>query len=264
MIRFHKLLPAMAALGVAALLAAPTPARAAYSVEVFDDGVLQGGITIVPIGNTLVFFGTTTHFSLTSGTGQSNNPGTPGGSNLQLSNNETITSTFGAAGGTHTLRIVLSQTGFLAPVGSPLMLSSSGGGSIGYVMGATPGASDTVKSTYQGYLDNTDTLFGEPGGAGTPLQTASATRTTVGTTPLVYSPGSAVNIVPGGTPFSMTDDLSFTFTLAAGSGQDTANASLTTTANPIVPAPGGLALALAALLPSLGVGGWLRRRRNPA
>jgi len=124
-------------------------------------------------------------------------------------------------------------------------------------------ASDTVASTYQGFLDNTNTPFGQPVAGSTPLQSASATRTSPGTSPLVYTPGTSTNLVPGGTPFSMTEVLSYTFTLAAGSGQASANTSASTTANPVAtPAPAGVVLALAGL-PILGMGAWLRRRRQP-
>jgi len=264
MIRLRKMLPFAAVLLGAVLMGAPTPAHAAFSVRVYDDGVLQGGITVIPIGNNLIFFGSTTHFALTSGNGSSNNPGTPANANLALSNNETITSTFGTTGGTHSLRIEISQDGFLAPTSGALNLSSSGGGSIGYVSGTTPGATTTVTSTYQGFLDNTNALFGQPGAGSTPLQTATATRTTPGTAPLVYSPPVATNIVPGGTPFSITDVLQFTFTLSPGSGEDTANASFTTNAFPAaVPAPPGLVLALSSF-PFLGIGSWLLRRRRAA
>src|SRR5689334_22547656 len=95
------------------------PAHADYSVQVFDDGVLQGGIAVIVVGNSLVFTGSTTHFSIINGSGTSNNPGVQS-SNLALSSNEQVNSTFGAIGGSHTLQVVLSQTGFTAPTGNPL------------------------------------------------------------------------------------------------------------------------------------------------
>jgi len=242
----------MAILMGIAILGAPGQANAAYAVQVFDDGILQGGITTGGAGNSLVFFGSTTHFSISNGSGLSNNPGTQGGSNLDLSSNEQVSTTFGVAGGTHTIQIVLSQTDWGAPTGTPLALSSSAGGSIGYVAGTNGLATDSVTATYQGFLDNTNALFGQPGAGATPIQNASASLGSPGTAPLVFSPGTSINYtVPGGTPFSLTDVLTFTFALSAGSGQDTANFSGSTVA--AVPAPAGLVLA-AAGLPFLGVG----------
>jgi len=259
MLRVLKLLPRAAVLLAGAmLLATPPPAQASFQVRVYDDGVLQGGITAIGSGNNLVFFGTTTHFSLTNGSGLSNNPGSPGGSNLALNNTSQVSTTFGATGGTHTIRIELTQDGWLAPTSNPLALSSSGGGSISNV---SPGTT-SVTSHYQGFLDNTNTLFGQPGAGSTPLQTASATQTGVGTSSLVFSPATAMNNVPGGTPFSMTEVLDFVFTLSAGSGQSTANVSASTAAI-ATPAPAGVVLALTGV-PFLGVGAWFRRRRLTA
>lgn len=261
MIRLRKFLPLVAVLLVGAgILGESNRAQAGYTVRVYDDGVLQGGITVFSVGNSLVFLGNTTHFSITNGSGLSNNPGTGPSSNLDLSSSEQIMTTFGASGGTHTIRIEISQTDWLAPNGSPLNLSSSAGGSMGYQQGSTIGATDTVTATYQGFLDNTNTLFGQPVAGSTAVQTASASLSSLGTAPLVFSPGTSVNnTVPGGTPFSMTDVLEFRFALAAGSGQTTANVSASTVAS--VPGPAGVVLVIAGL-PVLGMGTWLRRRRQ--
>jgi len=258
--RFRRFLPLVAVLIGTVAFGAPNQAQAAYNVKVFDDGVLQGGITVIPVGNSLVFFGSTTHFSISNGSGLSNNPGTQGGSNLDLSSNEQINTTFGATGGAHTIRIELSQDFWTAPTGTPLSLSSSAGGSFAYLQGTNLSATEAVTATYQGFLDNTNTLFGQPGAGSTPVQTASASRTTAGTTSLVFGPATSTNnLVPGGTPFSITDVLTFTFTLDAGSGQATANVSASTVAS--VPAPAGLALLVAGL-PFVGIGTWLRRRQQ--
>jgi len=241
------------------------PSDAAFTVQVYDDGVLQGGILVIPLGaNSILFGGTTTHFSIANGSALSNNPGTQGGSNLGLSGTGgQVTTLFGATGGNHTLRIVVSQDGFTAPTGSPLTLSASGGGSIAMVNNNNNDPSSLgVSSAFQAFLDNTNTLFGQPGPGATPLQTASASLTTPGTAPLVYSPAVAANPnVPGGTPFALTSNLFFDVTLSPNSGQDSFNSSFSVTA--VVPAPAGLVLALTGL-PVLGIGGWIRRRRQTA
>jgi hypothetical protein len=275
MLRIRKFVPVVALLACATIFGAPTQANASYTVSVYDDGVLQSGIGVLVSGSSLVFTGSTTHFSITNGSGTSNNPGTQGGSNLALSSNEQISTQFGAAGGSHTITIVVSQNGWTAPGGTSLVLSSSAGGSFDYLTGTltyltgTPTTANTqsVSATYQGFLDNTNTIYPggaaltTPGGASTPIQTTgTVSRTSPGTSSLVFTPGTSINpSVPGGTPFTLTDVLSFTFTVGPGSGQTTANVSASTTVTS-VPAPAGLVLALTSV-PVLGIGAWLRRRR---
>jgi hypothetical protein len=257
-----------AALAVVSLLSSVRSAEAAYAIQIYDDGNLefQGGTGVASIGtgfviagipsaNSLTFSATTTHFSISNGSGLSNNPGTQGASNLDLSSNEQITTTFGTSGGLHTIKIVLTQTDWQAPTGTPLTLSSSAGGSVG----ALSTGSATVSATYQGFLDNTNTAFGQPVAGSTPIQNASASAAGSTTTPLVFTPGtSGNNNVPGGTPFSITDVLEFTFDVTPSSGQVSANVSASTVAS--VPAPAGLVLALTGI-PVLGIGSWLRRRQ---
>lgn len=262
MIGFRKLPLLGAVLAGIAILASPClQARADFEVQVYDDGVLQTGIFAVANNNGLLFYGSTTNFSISSGIGTSNNPGSQGGSNLNLASSEQISTKFGTTGGTHTIQIVLSENDWTAPTGTPLNLTSSAGGSFGYVAGATPGATDSVAATYQGFLDNTNTLFGMPVGGSTSLETASASLNSAGTASLVFNPPSTTSQVPGGVPFSITDVLTFKFTLAAGSGQDTAQVSASTVAS--LPEPASMMAALTAV-PFLALGAWLRRRKQVA
>src|SRR5205085_2520500 len=100
--------------------------------------------------------------------------------------------------------------GWLAPTGNPLVLSNSAGGSIG-----STGNTISVAATNQGFLDNSNTLAtnNAPGGASTPLQSASASLGGTGTAFLNYNPGTGVNPnVPGGTPFTLTQKFKFTVT----------------------------------------------------
>jgi hypothetical protein len=261
--RFHKKLSAIiAALVGTAMLAAPSPARAAFSVRVYDDGVLQPGVFFGGSNNSLVYSGSTTHFDITNGSALSNWSGLQSGSTMSLGNNTSITPTFFPVGpSTHTIRIELSEDGWLAPTGNLLALSSSAGGSMAVTSTTTDAQS--VTSTYQGFLDNTNTLFGKPGGASTPVQNASATLNGTGTAPLNYNPGTSTNdTAPGGTPFSLTEVLEFTFTLNPGFDSVGATASDSTSVRPsAVPAPAGIILALSGT-PVLGIGAWFRRRRT--
>jgi len=265
MLRSKKWMAVAVVLMGAIVFGSPTQARAAFTVNVYEDGTLVTGGSVVPIDSQNILYAFTSansnlqFFNVTSGSGTSNNPGTQGGSNLDLANNTKITTNFGAAGGTHTIRIELTQDGWNAPTGTPLTLSSSAGGSTAYLGGTNPSATQTITATYQGFLDNTNALFGKPAAGSTPIQTASTTQSAVGTKSLVFSPATSSSLVPGGTPFSMTDVLEFTFTLSAGSGQASANVSASTVAS--VPAPAGVVLALTGL-PILGIGNWLRRRRT--
>src|SRR5437762_11166649 len=99
MIRLCRFLPLVAGVVCAALLGAPTPARADFAVRVIDDGVTfndtnHGGSIFAFVSGgpgswSLIFAGTTTHFSLTNGSAMGNNPGTQGGSNLKFATQET-------------------------------------------------------------------------------------------------------------------------------------------------------------------------------
>jgi len=267
--RFRKYLPGLvAALIGAATLAAPSQARAAFTVAVYDDNVLQGGVTATVVNNHLVLFGgSTTHFDISGGQGTSNNPGIPTGASLNLATNEEVLTSgnFFVGGNTHTLKIVISEDGYTAPTGTPLLLSSStAGGSLG-----DTGGSISVTANNQSFLDNaignaaygTPAAFVTPAGVGTGVATGTASLTGSGTAPLNLNPGTVTGVITsGGVPFTLTNVVTFSFTLSAGSS---GNAGLSTSTVATAPAPAGLVLALTGL-PVVGVGSWLRRRRATA
>jgi len=202
--------------------------------------------------------------SIANGSALSNNPGTQGGSNLNLSSaGGQIGTSFGTTGGSHTITIEISETGWFAPVGNPLTLSaSSSGASIAYVAGTNPFAVETVQASYQSFLDNTNALFGTPGSGATGVLSGSASLSSAGTTTAAFNPGTTVVLVPGvtaGNPFSLTSVSTFSFTLGAGSGQDSASISGSTVVS--TPVPAGVVLAFTGL-PVLGFGAWFRRRRK--
>jgi len=258
-----------AVVAAAVLIGSGSSANAAYQVRFIEDGgtvyndINHGGtIGVIILGNSLTFAGTTTFFSVANGSALSNNPGTQGGANLNMSGSGgQVTTTFGASGGHHTLQIIISQDGWNRPVGTPLTLSASGGGSIAFVAADPPAPGTmTVAASFNGFLDNTNALLGMPVAGMTPTQNASASLSNTGTAPLVYTPGTSVNpSVPGGVPFSMTSSILYDVTLTGAGGQHSFNSSFNLTA--AVPAPAGVVLALTGL-PVLGIGGWIRRRRQ--
>jgi hypothetical protein len=137
------------------------------------------------------------------------------------------------------------------------LLSSSAGGSI-----SSGGTAETVTATNQGFIDNSNLLPGlSPGGTSTPLANASATLGGTGTATLLYNPSPGTAVAPGGVPFALSEVFTYTFAAGTYTGGGTADVSGSVSVTP-VPAPAGFMLALAGL-PCLGIGAWLRRRRQP-
>jgi len=265
MTRLRNLLPLVVA-AAAAILGPSNPAQAGYAVRVYDDSTLafeaiNGVVTVgtgssTVIGNSLTFTTSTTNFSITNGSGLSNNPGNQKFTTFGLNGGAQVSANFGS--GSHSVEIQISQSDFTAPVGTPVTLATAGGGS-GYTASQV-GNSVTVVG--EGFLDNTNGLFGVPGVGGSGTTTATNTAAVVTGLPSAFNfSGTAVNYgVPGisaGQKFSMTNDVKMSFTLGSGSQDDLVGVSLTTIAS--VPAPAGLGLALAGI-PCLGFGTWLRRR----
>lgn len=252
MLRIRKFL-SVAALLVGAALLAPMQARATYEISVFVNGVNQN-VTTSGTANSFFFIGTVDNVINLQITSATNWSGSPSGGLMTDTTNALATFTGNFTG---TITVVISENSWTAPASSPLLLSSSAGGSIGETGGTL-----SVTGTNQGFFDNTNTLATSmtPGGSSTPKATASNSLTSSGTAPLVYNPSPGSNVIVGGTPFAMTQVFSFT---ASGSGAvsgDSANVSGSVTVAP-VPVPPGFMLALTSL-PALGVGAWFRRRRQ--
>jgi len=233
------------------------PTQAAFAITVYVDGTNQNVTTLGTANNFGLGFGiSVTDFSNIQVGSLTNFPGTNPNANESNTTNGQVTTAFGTSGGTHTITFVISESNWSAPTSIALGLSTTGGGSIGGGLGGT------INATNQGFLTPNDILVdtsATPGGAPTPKQTASALSPLTGTNSLVYTPTPATSVVPGGTPFTMTEVISYTFTVAAGSGQITGDFSGSVNASP-VPAPAGILLAITGL--PVGIGTWLRRRRQ--
>ena len=193
-----------------------------FAVQVFDDGVPVTGTTTTS-GNLLLFIGSSADFNSTLVLGSTNSPGNPTGALIQMGPNSIVQAT---TTGTHTLTVELTSTDFSEPTGSPLLLSSSGGGE--YV------GNGSVVATYQAYLDPNDAAFGQPSGNGTPVLTATASgpsNSLIYTTPTDPSnPGTATTTVNQPNPlFSLTGVAVFTINAAGG---DVVNLGATTTVAP--------------------------------
>jgi len=251
-----------AALAGIAMAGLALPARASFEVLVFINGsatTVSGGL-----GNTGTNGSTATDFYSigTAGafnvniTSLTNFPGSPSsGLESNTSNNQiTLGTTLATA---TTITIVVSENGWTAPASAPLLLSSSDGGSIGSAGGAL-----SVSATNQGFVETPGLTLPStttPGGVSTTLANASASLAGAGTNTLTYSPSPSTALAPGGVPFALTEVFSFTFAAGAAAG-DTADVSGSVSVAP-VPAPAGILLALTGF-PALGVGAWLRRRRQ--
>jgi hypothetical protein len=265
-----------AAVAVVSLLSSVRSAEAAYAITVYVDGfatTLASSPSNVPAANKVfgavgipVGDGTVAGADLftVSITAQSlGYPGNQAGALMSNTFNTGITTNFGPGGDTHTIAIVISQSGWTSPPGNPLTLSLSGSGSIGNVDDPlNPGRTVSVTTTNQGFLtplsSGPETSL-TPAGGSTTLAQALASITGTGTNNNVpFTPDPALASVPGGTPFTLTEVLSFTVT-TDGANQGSAGFSGTLTAT--APAPAGLVLALAGL-PTLGLGAWIRRRRQ--
>jgi len=237
MLRIRNFLPlAAAALVGAAVLGAPTRADAAFSIRYAVDG---GGFTTVADG------------------GVGDTDGLVNGS---------ITTTVPGVGGIPTAVVTASGSTFLSPLLTLMDVQFNGvvGAHDIVVQGsltdiATAPAPQTLTNLVTGnslpagatlrvetWIDDNNGLFATSG-AGIVVDTGSLTP-----------PAAFTQVFTATPPYSITSELHIVTTLPATSVLVDSNNSITA-----APAPGGLALVLAAA-PTLGLGAWFRRRRAPA
>jgi len=173
MYRFRKFLTLAAVLLVgAAVLGAPTQARADFKLYLQETGVNSGLATVVASGSdfgSIIFDGTYGDFKVSFFGATSEN--TTALSDIMSSTtkveNANLLST-----GAHTLKLYVSQTNFSLPVGTPLAVES---GMSSTITTGTLG----LTGIYQGFADNGNALLGM--GFTTGSQTAVLTGSTADT-----------------------------------------------------------------------------------
>jgi len=156
---------------------------------------------------------------------------------------ESTTSVVNNTGSTHTLHLWVSANDYTLPVGSPLVVESSLGGSVDQ-------GTLTLTNIFQAYADKNNNLL--PFGTSiTDFTNGSQSATMNGTS---FDTGSAAGL------FTRTGDYSLTsvtnFELSGGS---TANFSSHVNVTAVVPEPATVVLALIAL-PVVGAYSWRRRK----
>ncbi len=230
-----------ALLGAAALLAAPSQARADLIISLQEAGVNGGAITT--FASTATDFssvsktGTYGDFTVTIFGGSSDNAATMSdilSSTTSVQNSNLLTS------GEHTLVLYVTQTNYTLPTGPKLNVQSSLGGSINQgTLGLT--------GVFQAYADKNNNANGTGDFSNGP-QNANQTGSS-------YDTGSANGLFTRGSgSYSLTSVI--TFDLSAGGKANFSSQENVTQA----PAPAAVVLALVGM-PFLGVGAWWRRRK---
>jgi hypothetical protein len=222
----------------AAILGAPASARASLNIYLQEAGVNGGAIHLVATAadfTAVSFSGTYGDFTVSIFGGSSDNDASL--SDLLSS----TTSVKNNAGASKTLKLYVSQNNYTLPAGSPLNVESGLGGSVN--SGAL-----TLTSIFQAFADKNNNLLGMGDFTNGP-QTATPSGST-------FSTGSANGLFTRTGDFSLTSQVNFTL-----SGGGKANYSDHENVTAVVPAPGGVVLALTGL-PVLSISAWLMRRRN--
>jgi hypothetical protein len=239
MFRFTKWLPVIVGLAVAVTLAATAPARA----EIVIDYSLDGGTTILQAAssstNTVTFSGALGGYTIGVSAGVTNAGGTPTLAFVNSTNNTIMGSN--TSNPNDGLILYVSADGFTSPGSPPPALLSTGSSA------NTAPNSSAVTVTYAGYvgtslLDNSVAVVG-PGTYTAPGNAGSGSGTDLST--LFNAPSS----------YTLTDVLS----ISAGSVNIAGlngNVDVTPT-----PEPATMMAAFTAL-PFLGIGTWLRRRKQ--
>lgn len=227
-----------------AMFGALNSANAAFKVEFQDQTGAVVTITAIdnvlndlnPNPNIIRFVGQVGDFSIDATVATTNSPGTGVLASVGMSSGSVINT----AATTQVLQIFTTSTDFIAP-SPPVTVNSSGSITVN---GLSPG---NVNMDFTSYIDGSNAEFG------TAIATATITNNAApGTSASGNAPSLKVNVL--GSPYSVSNKAVYTF---GGSGF-VDGSSGTTNVRPVVPGPGGLALALAGM-PFFGMA-WLRRR----
>lgn len=223
------------------------------------DGGSPNAINTINVGGAAwASFQTTVGLTLSGFNAVTNNPGT---TQATISMGGTVQVTSSTDTDSYTITTTVSQIDFNSPLGLQGTLKNAESSTISNTTGSAGPPADS--QSIQSWLDNTNTLFGIPGTAHTPLSTyalGASAATPVGlsgpTVSTVFSPASVA-------PFSLTERIVVNITGNGGGAgfgaqaKDVFGGTLTLTA--AIPEPSSIVLMLASM--PLAVVGILRRRR---
>lgn len=234
MFRIAKWLSWVAAVAVAVLLGTAGTARATIELD-----LASGSSTVTKSdpnsGGSVSYTGAVGNFSVVMAYGDSNSPG--GQSALAEAGSITLTNNSSSA---QTITIKVSAQDFTAPVNPALEVTDTVSGSVA--------KGSVVSVTAQGYADSSNTLFGQ-GFASTQLNLGTYGNGTS------FSANGVAGSFNSGSKYSLT--FIETITLAG-------NSSVTLTGGNVqamLPEPTSMMAAFTAM-PFLGLGVWMRRRKQ--